>query len=149
MSGTIRTFDKNMRTLIYEKVKTTAENIAESAGATAEVVINPGSPVTYNDIALTEKMLPTLQRTAGKENTTLINPVTMGEDFSYFQEKIPGLFFFLGGMTPGTDPKKAPIHHTPDFMIDEAGFGTGVKALVNLTVDYMFGEKVERIESRK
>jgi metal-dependent amidase/aminoacylase/carboxypeptidase family protein len=143
MSGTIRTFDKKMQADIYLRMKTTAENIALSAGATAEVIINPGSPVTYNDIALTERMLPSLQRTAGKSNTMNVNPVTMGEDFSFFQEKTPGLFFFLGGMTPGTDPKKAPIHHTPDFMIDEAGFGTGVKAMVNLTVDYMFGEKMD------
>ena len=142
MSGTIRTFDKKMQAMIYEKMKTTAENIALSAGATAEVTINPGSPVTYNDITLTEKMLPSLQRAAGKEKTINVNPVTMGEDFSFFQEKIPGLFFFLGGMTPGTDPKKAPIHHTPDFMIDENGFSTGIKALLNLTVDYMFGEKI-------
>ncbi len=143
MSGTIRTFDKKMQADIYQRMKTTAENIALSSGATAEVIINPGSPVTYNDIALTERMLPSLQRTAGKSNTKNVNPVTMGEDFSFFQEKTPGLFFFLGGMTLGTDPKKAPIHHTPDFMIDEAGFGTGVKALVNLTVDYMFGEKMD------
>lgn len=141
MSGTIRTFDKKMQADIYQRIKNTAENIAESSGAMAEVIINPGSPVTYNDITLTEKMLPSLQRAAGKENTIQVNPVTMGEDFSYFQEKIPGLFFFIGGMTRGTDPKKAPIHHTADFMIDESGFGTGVKALLNLTVDYMFGGK--------
>jgi amidohydrolase len=138
MSGTIRTFDKKMQADIYQRMKTTAENIAESSGATAEVTINPGSPVTYNDLALTEKMIPSLQRAAGKENTKQVNPVTMGEDFSFFQEKVPGLFFFIGGMAPGTDPKKAPIHHTPDFMIDESGFGTGVKALLNLTTDYMF-----------
>lgn len=143
MSGTIRTFDKKMQALVYEKMRTTAINIAESAGATAEVTINPGAPVTYNDPALTEKMTPSLQRAAGKANTLLVNPVTMGEDFSYFQEKVPGLFFFIGGMAPGTDPKKAPIHHTPDFMIDERGFGTGVNALLNLTVDYMFMETPE------
>lgn len=141
MSGTIRTFDKGMQASIYEKMKATAEHIAQSGGATAEVLITPGSPVTYNDLALTEKMVPSLQRTAGRENTIIVNPVTMGEDFSFFQEKIPGLFFFIGGMTPGTDPKKAPIHHTPDFMIDEAGFGIGVRALLNLTVDYMYSEK--------
>ena len=141
MSGTIRTFDKKMQADIYQRIKTTAENIAESAGATAEVLINPGSPVTYNDVALTEKMIPSLQRATGVANTKQVNPVTMGEDFSYFQEKVPGLFFFIGGMTPGTDSKKAPIHHTADFVIDESGFGTGVKALLNLTVDYMFMDK--------
>ena len=86
-------------------------------------------------------MIPSLQRATGVANTKQVNPVTMGEDFSYFQEKVPGLFFFIGGMTPGTDSKKAPIHHTADFVIDESGFGTGVKALLNLTVDYMFMDK--------
>jgi amidohydrolase len=149
MSGTIRTFDKKMQADIYQRMKTTAENIAESSGATAEVTINPGSPVTYNDIALTEKMIPSLQRAAEAPNTKQVNPVTMGEDFSYFQEKIPGLFFFIGGMTPGTDSKKAPIHHTADFMIDESGFGTGVKALLNLTVDYMFMQPDTKLNNKK
>ena len=138
MGGTIRTFDKKMQQLIYDRIKRTAENIAESAGAVAEVTINPGSPVVYNDPALTALMVPSLERAAGKANTLNVSPVTMGEDFSAFQEKVPGLFFFIGGMKPGTDPKKAPIHHTPDFMLDESGFITGTKALLNLTVDYLF-----------
>jgi len=113
-------------------------NIAESAGATAEVIISSGSPVTYNDPSLTASMAASLERAAGKGNALAVSPVTMAEDFSEFQQKIPGLFFFIGGMKPGTDPKKAPIHHTPDFMLDESGFGTGVKALVNLTVDFLY-----------
>jgi amidohydrolase len=149
MSGTIRTFDKKMQADIYQRIKTTAENIAESSGATAEVTINPGSPVTYNDFALTEKMIPSLQRAAEAGYAKQVNPVTMGEDFSYFQEKIPGLFFFIGGMTPGTDSKKAPIHHTADFMIDESGFGTGVKALLNLTVDFMFMQPDTKLNNKK
>ena len=138
MGGTIRTFDKGMQKLVHEKLKTTAENIAESAGATAEVIISSGSPVTYNDPSLTASMVASLERAAGKTNTLAVSPVTMAEDFSEFQQNIPGLFFFIGGMKPGTDPKKAPIHHTPDFMLDESGFGTGVRALLNLTVDYLY-----------
>ncbi|MBM3177205.1 MAG: amidohydrolase [Bacteroidetes bacterium] len=138
MGGTIRTFDKSMQKMVHEKIRTTAMNIAESAGATAEVIISSGSPVTYNDPSLTASMAASLERAAGKGNALAVSPVTMAEDFSEFQQKIPGLFFFIGGMKPGTDPKKAPIHHTPDFMLDESGFGTGVKALVNLTVDFLY-----------
>jgi metal-dependent amidase/aminoacylase/carboxypeptidase family protein len=94
-------------------------------------------PVTYNDIALTEKMLPSLQATAGAGNVKLKSAVTGAEDFSFYQEKIPGLFFFLGGMPKDKDPLKAPSHHTPDFFLDESGFNLGVKALCNLTLDYM------------
>ncbi len=137
MGGTIRTFDKKMQQQVHEKIHATATHIAESAGATAEVIITSGSPVTYNDPGLTSMMIPSLERAAGKTNTLSVSPVTMAEDFSVFQEKVPGLFFFIGGMTPGTDPKKAPIHHTPQFMIDENGFTTGIRALLNLTVDYL------------
>jgi amidohydrolase len=137
MGGTIRTFDKGMQKMVHEKLRMTAMNIAESAGATAEVIISSGSPVIYNDPALTGMMVGSLERAAGKANTNAVSPVTMAEDFSEFQQKIPGLFFFIGGMKPGTAPKKAPIHHTPDFMLDESGFTVGVKALVNLTVDYL------------
>ncbi len=94
-------------------------------------------PVTYNDVKLTEKMLPSLRKTAGDENVLLKPPVTGAEDFSFYQEKAPGLFIFLGGMPKGGDPKTAPSHHTPDFYIDESGFKLGVEALANLTVDYM------------
>jgi amidohydrolase len=82
-------------------------------------------------------MLPSLQRTAGAENVILRPPVTGAEDFSFYEEKVPGIFFFLGGMPKGGDPLKAPSHHTPDFYIDESGFSLGVKALCNLTLDYM------------
>jgi len=82
-------------------------------------------------------MLPSLQQTAGAANVMLKPPVTGAEDFSFYEEKVPGLFFFLGGMPKGQDPLKAPSHHTPDFYIDESGFTLGVKALCNLTLDYM------------
>lgn len=138
MAGTIRTLDTDMQDKIHEKIKLTATKIAESAGATAEVVIRRGYPVTYNDPALTEKMAPSLERAAGKEKTIRINASTGAEDFSFFQQKVPGLFFFVGALPPGQDPAKAPSHHTPDFMIDEKGFITGIKAMLNVTTDYMF-----------
>src|SRR3546814_4785158 len=94
-------------------------------------------PVTYNDPVLTEKMLPALYKTAGQENVFLRQAVTGAEDFSFYQEKVPGLFVFLGGMPKGTDPLTAPSHHTPDFFIDESSFTLGIKVLSNLTLDYM------------
>jgi amidohydrolase len=139
MMGTLRALSASDEKLLIERVKTIAAKTAEAGGATAEVKI-PFSvryPVTYNDPALTEKMLPTLQATAGAGNVMLKPPVTGAEDFSFFQEKIPGLFFFLGGMPKGLDPPKTAAHHTPDFYIDESGFSLGVKALCNLTLDYM------------
>jgi amidohydrolase len=138
LEGTIRTLDKGMREMIHEKVKLTATNIAEIAGATAEVEIVENAPLTYNNIDLTNKMVPSLQKTVGDDKLQLMKAVTGAEDFSYFQNEIPGLYFFIGGR-PEMEPEGQALggHHTPDFYIDESGMITGVKAFINLTLDYM------------
>ncbi|MBL7844087.1 MAG: amidohydrolase [Cyclobacteriaceae bacterium] len=138
MAGTIRTLDESMQEKIHEKIRLTATKIAESAGATAEVVIDKKTPVTYNDPALTEKMVASLQKAAGEKNVVRINAVTGAEDFAFYQKKVPGFFFFIGAMSPDQDPAKVPAHHTPDFMIDERGLLIGLKAMLNVTLDYMF-----------
>ena len=135
--GTIRTLDTAMQDKIHEKIRLTATKIAESAGAVAEVKINKGYPVTYNDPELTAQMLPTLQEAAGAEHVKLIKAITGAEDFSIFQQKVPGLYFFLGGMPRGKKAEDAAPHHTPDFFIDESGLKLGVRALSYLTLDYM------------
>jgi amidohydrolase len=135
MIGTIRTFGTEQRELVHKRIKEVALNIAESAGATADVRIDTGYPVTYNDPALTSKMIGSLENLAGKANVQVQAPQTGAEDFSFFQQKAPGFFFFLGGK-----PKNVKVgfpHHTPDFYIDESGFTLGVKSLAALTVDYM------------
>jgi amidohydrolase len=137
MSGTIRTLDSKAQEFIHARVKQIATNIAESAGATAQVDITKKTLITYNDPMLTEQMLPSLKNTAGQENVLLTEAVTGAEDFSFYQAKIPGLFIFLGGMPKGKKPEEMPSHHTPDFYIDESGFILGMKTMANLTVDYM------------
>jgi len=139
MLGTLRAFsDADEQTLIT-KVKKIATNIADANGATAEVYI-PYSvhyPVTYNDPALTTQMLPSLQQAAGASNVISSPPLTVSEDMSYFQQKVPGLDVFLGGMPKSADPKNVPSNHSADFYIDESVFSLGVKTLCNLTLDYM------------
>lgn len=137
MEGTIRSLNNEMQDQIHKKMELTATKIAESAGATAEVKINRGYPVTYNNPSLTDMMIPTLEAVAGKENVVLQKAVTGAEDFSFFAQKIPGFFFFLGGMAKDKSPEDVAPHHTPDFYIDENGFTLGVKALCNLTLDYL------------
>ncbi|MEY4038837.1 MAG: hypothetical protein RIR67_1149 [Bacteroidota bacterium] len=137
MSGTIRTLDSKAQEFIHARVKQIATNIAESAGATAQVDITKKTLITYNDPMLTEQMLPSLKNTAGQENVLLTEAVTGAEDFSFYQAKIPGLFVFLGGMPKGKKPEEMPSHHTPDFYIDESGFVLGMKTMANLTLDYM------------
>ena len=139
MLGTIRALTNDDERMLIERVKQVAVKTAESAGATAEVMI-PFSyhyPVTFNDSALTEQMIPSLQQSAGKENVKLKPPTAGGEDFAFYQQKVPGLFIGLGGMPRGGDPKTAPSHHTPDFFLDESGLKLGVKPMANLAIDYM------------
>lgn len=137
MVGTIRTLDTGMQNIIHEKIRHVATTTAESMGATAEVEIEKGYPVTYNDPDLTEQMLPTLQDMAGSENVLLSDAITGAEDFSFFQKKVPGLYWFVGGMPKDMDPAEAAPHHTPDFYIEEEGMKLGVKTMVRLTTDYM------------
>lgn len=141
MAGTIRTLDEGMQDKIHEKIKLTAEKIAESGGATAEVNISKRTPVTFNDPALTEKVVGSLRKAAGDDKVVRINAVTGAEDFAFFQKKIPGFYFFVGAMPPDQDPAKVPAHHTPDFMIDERGMLIGLKAMLHLTLDYMHTAK--------
>jgi len=139
MLGTMRFLSTSDGKLIEERIRQIVTNTAEANGAEAEIKLPYSSryPVTFNDPSLTDKMIPTLKRLAGAGNVNLIPPVTGAEDFSFFQEKAPGLFLFLGGMPKGQDPKTAPSHHTPDFFIDESAFKLGVKALAGLAIDYM------------
>lgn len=139
MIGTIRTLDTAMQRDIHERIRRTATLIAESAGATAEVEIEKIVPVTANNPELTAKMLPSLFEAAGEDHVLVTRPITGAEDFSFYANEVPGLFFFLGGMPKGQDPLDAAPHHTPDFYIDESGFTTGIRALTQLALDYMAG----------
>lgn len=137
MNGTIRTLDPAVQDMIHARIAQIATNIAQSAGATAEVKITKMCPITFNDVALTDKMVPTLEGVAGKENVTITAAATGAEDFAFYQQKVPGLFFFLGGAPKGKAEKDTAPHHTPDFYIDEGGFVLGMKSMASLVVDYM------------
>ncbi len=140
MVGTIRSLDPDVRIEFHKRIKHTVEWIAESMGATAEVSIRLGAPVTYNDPQLTERMLPTLRRVAGAERVVLASPTTGAEDFSVFQQSVPGLFIFLGVTPPGTDPAKAPPNHSPLFEVDEDALIVGVRVMAALAMDFLAGE---------
>jgi len=135
--GTIRTLDYQMQKKLNEMMIFRVKSIAKSFGGSAEISISKGLPITYNDPELTAQMLPSLLKSAGKENVILVNAVTGAEDFSFFQKEVPGLYFFVGGKPLDVKAEDAASHHTPDFFIDESGLKLGVKSMVNLTLDYM------------
>jgi len=137
--GTVRTFDESVRKEIHARLKRTAEGIAQSAGATADVQIEIGYPVTVNDVGLATRMIPTLQRAAGASNVGKGTATTASEDFSRYAQKAPGLFVFLGVTPPAKDWRTAAPNHSPLFEADEAALPIGVRVMSSLALDYLAG----------
>jgi amidohydrolase len=142
MKGTLRALDPQMRLQLRERVKRTAESVAQAGGATVAVKFGEYNayPVTVNDPALTGRMRPTLQRVAG-DKLLEVAPILGGEDFSFFAQEIPGLYLFLGGRPPAVPAEGFPSNHSPRFMIDESVLGLGVRTLAHLAADYAQGAK--------
>jgi amidohydrolase len=137
MTGTIRTFDEGMRQDVHARIKHIAESIAEANHAHADVKVEKAVPVTVNDPALTEKMIPTLKRIGGDGGSRPQQRVMVAEDFSYFQEKVPGLFYFVGVTPKDQDTAAAAPNHSPRFHIDESGLLQGARSLAALAVDFL------------
>ena len=133
--GTVRTLDPGMRALIIKRMTEMSETIAKAYGGSATIEFFNTAAITYNDPSLVDQMLPSLRAAAGEDQVDVMKATTGGEDFSFFQEVVPGFYFFLGGMTPGNT--EAFPHHTPDFKIDESGMLLGVKALTKMSIDYL------------
>jgi amidohydrolase len=137
--GTVRAFDEGERAKIRDRIRAIATGYATAAGGSARVDFGLGYPVTRNDPALTERMVPTLKRVAGDAQVVVGSLTGTAEDFSFFQNEVPGLFFFLG-VTPSTqDPRTAALNHSPLFFADESALPVGVRAMTHLALDYLFG----------
>jgi len=136
MTGTIRNFDMEIRDSIHQHLKDVVKNTAKATGATAELTIEPGYPVTVNNPKLTEKMLPSLRKVFGNKNVIDMGVVMGADDFSYFAQQVPGFYFFIGVTPAGVDPKTAPANHSQLFFVDESNLIKGVKAFVQFIEDY-------------
>jgi amidohydrolase len=137
MLGTIRTLDEGMKKLVLKRLEKIVYSIASANNAKAKVTYQVSYPITYNDPELYQSMLPSLKRINGSNNVNSMNAITGAEDFSFFQEKIPGMYFFIGGAKKGTDPLTAAPHHTPDFYVDDSAMITGLKSMTTLALDYL------------
>ena len=135
--GTIRTLDSEMKEIIRQRLNTLVPSIAEAYGGKATVKIQDGAPITFNDPKLTNEMVPTIERVLGKKNVEFVDAVTGAEDFSYFQLKIPGFYFFLGGTPLNIAEADAPSHHTPEFFVDDSALEYGVNVLTAMAKDYL------------
>lgn len=135
--GTVRTFQPGMEQDIADKVKRTVQGIAASAGATAESEVTSGYHPTINDAKLVAQMTPSMRRVVGTKLNTDMTPITPSEDFSAYEEKVPGMFLFLGVTPAGTDPATAAPNHSPYFFADEKALPVGVRTMASLAVDFL------------
>lgn len=135
--GTIRAFHEPSRDSIVAKFKRLVTAMAEANGATASITFERGTPVTWNDPALTARIVPSLQRALGAGEVVEGLPTTTSEDFSLFQKAAPGVFLFLGVTPKGADPSKVAANHSPRFFADEGALVPGMKALATVTLDYL------------
>ncbi len=135
--GTIRTLDEGMKQLIIKRMHELVSQIAKAYGGSATVVITESAALTYNNPQLTKNAVKSLKKALGESQVVETQAVTGAEDFSAFQEKVPGFYFYLGGLIQGNKSEDAPSHHTPEFMVDDAGLIYGVKAMVQLSLDYL------------
>ena len=136
MLGTIRTLDDSMRATVLKRLDEIVQNVAAANNVKADLTFMNSYPVTYNDPELYKKMLPTLKRVCGADNVNYMDAITGAEDFSFFQKKVPGLYFFIGGSSEGMDLDLVAPHHTPDFYVDDSALETGVVSMTSLTMDY-------------
>jgi amidohydrolase len=139
--GTIRTFDDGMRSAVFKDLQNVAEHVAAAHGATAiaQIPDTKGNPVTVNDPALSARMRPSLVRTVGAENVIDMDLNMGAEDFSFYAREVPGFFFFVGATPKGQDALKAPSNHSPEFFLDESALDVGLRAMLQVTLDYLHG----------
>ena len=140
MTGTIRTYDAQVRSGVHRDIRQVAENIAASANAKAEVeIIELYDPLVNND-KMTARMTPVLMRAADND-AGVVTPSGAAEDFSFFLNEVPGLFFLVGVVPRDQDPANAAPNHSPNFYVDEKALVTGVRALAMLTVNRLANDK--------
>ena len=138
MLGTIRTLDNGMKATVLKRLEEIVHNVAKSNNIESKITYLVSYPITFNDPYLYEQILPTLERVNGKKNVHLMKAITGAEDFSYFQEKVPGTYFFIGGQKPDVDLSTVAPHHTPDFYVDDSAISTGIRSMIGLTLDYIY-----------
>jgi amidohydrolase len=137
MTGTLRTFDERRRQYVMRRVTDLAESVARGMDGSAEVRWLPnGYAAVVNDPALTERMAPSLARVVGPGRLRLGPRVTTADDFAFFAQQVPGLFFQVGITPQGPEPRGVPTNHSPRFRVDEAGLLPGLRAMLHLVADY-------------
>ena len=138
--GTIRTVSERSRTEVRAGVTRVAEGIAAAHGATAEVDLEPGYPVTINDPVFTAFVEETARALIGAERVVeLAAPIMGAEDFSYVLQQVPGAMAFLGARPAGVDPATSPENHSNLVVFDEAALPVGVALYAAVAIRHLAG----------
>jgi amidohydrolase len=134
LEGTVRTYDEGVRNTVERRMREIAGGITAAAGGSYELTYQRGSPATVNDVALTERMLPSLRRVLGDSNVVKIDPAMVSEDFAHFANVVPGFYYRLGQVAPGTT---SGDHHTPTYRADDSMIPVGMRVMATLLLDYL------------
>ena len=134
MEGTVRTYSPTTRDNVERRMNEILEGITKAYGGDFELHYNRGTPATINNPELSQQMIPTLKRVIGKDNVIMMDPVMGGEDFSHFANEVPGMYYRLGVVKPGTTSGWV---HTPTFRADDSCLEVGMRAMSNVLMDYL------------
>jgi amidohydrolase len=134
LEGTVRSYDPAVRDAVEKRMNEILAGITAAGGGTHELVYDRGTPATINDLKLTDQMAPSLAKVVGKDRVKVLEPTMGGEDFAYFANEVPGFFFRLGMVAPGTT---SGDHHTPTFRADDSAIPVGIKTMTTLVLDYL------------
>ncbi|ADD42115.1 M20 metallopeptidase family protein [Stackebrandtia nassauensis] len=129
--GTIRTLDEEVRAWVVERLKDIVDGVARAHEAKSATEIRFGPPVVHNDEKVTALLADSVRRQLGEAALVSIPPVMGGDDFSYYQQRVPGAYLLVGAGTPDAD--NAPHHH-PKFTLDESGIVNGARVLADAVV---------------
>jgi len=139
LEGTVRTYDEGVRAEVERRMREILDGVTRAAGGTFDLEYKKNAPATVNDPALTEKVRPLLERAAGAGNVKLVEPSMGGEDFAYFANEVPGFFFRLGIVKPGTTSGGL---HTPTFRADDSAVPAGIRTMSRLLVDFLLSSNL-------
>jgi amidohydrolase len=136
LEGTVRTFSAEAQNTVERRMREILAGITAAGGGSYALEYQRTYPVTINDTALTRRVVPSLERVAGKDNVREMPPWMPAEDFSYFANIVPGFYFRLGSVKPGTT---SGDHHTPTFQADDSAIPVGIRVMTQVVLDYLRG----------
>ena len=138
LEGTVRTYAPEVQDMVEKRMNEILKGITLAYGGSFELNYERGTPATINNPELCKQMIPTLERVVGKDNLKMMDPVMGGEDFAIFANEVPGIYYRLGVVKPGTT---SGWIHTPTFRADDSCLEVGIRAMSNMVVDYLTSSK--------